>query len=49
MGRSGYRPRGFRLLRNRAAMTAENAEVVLQLYDEVAISLGLPVIYCGSR
>ena len=30
-------------------MTAENAEVVLQLYDEVAISLGLPVIYCGSR
>ena len=49
MGRSGYRPRGFRLLRIRAALRGENAKVVIQLYDEVAISSGLPVIYGGSR
>ena len=49
MGRSGYRPRGFRLLRIRAALTAENAEVALQLYDEMAILLGLAVIYGDSR
>ena len=49
MGRSGYRPRGFRLLRIRAALTAENAEVALQLYDEMAILSGLSVIYGYSR
>ena len=49
MGRSGYRPRGFRLLRIRAALTAENAEVALQLYDEMSILLGLAVIYVDSR
>ena len=49
MGRTGYRPRGFRLLRIRAALTGENANVVLQLYDEMAISSGLAVIYGGSR
>ena len=49
MGRSGYRPRGFRLLRIRAALTAENAEVELQLYAEMSILLGLAVIYVDSR
>ena len=49
MGRSGYRPRGFRWLRIRASLTAENAEVALQLYDEMAILLGLAVIYGDSR
>ena len=49
MGRSGYRPRGFRWLRIRAALTGENAEVALQLYDEMAILSGLAVIYGDSR
>ena len=49
MGRTGYRPRGFRLLRIRAALTAENAEVALQLYAEITILSGLAVIYGDSR